>query len=68
VSGGMRTPERRASEVMRSPFPVADAGLPLERPLPLLARESTAVLVRRDGAPAGIVTRNDVLRHVAGIR
>ncbi len=60
--------ERRVSEVMRPPFPVVDAGAPLERLLALLARESTAVLVRRDGALAGIVTRYDVLRHVAGIR
>jgi cystathionine beta-synthase len=60
--------ERRVSEVMRPPFPVVDAGLPIERLLPLLARESTAVLVRRGGALIGIVTRYDVLRHVAGIR
>jgi len=60
--------ERRVSEVMRPPFPVVDAGAPLERLLTLLARDSTAVLVRRDGALAGIVTRYDVLRHVAGIR
>jgi cystathionine beta-synthase len=60
--------ERRVSEVMRPPVPVVDAGLPLERLLPLLAHESTAVLVRRDGALAGIVTRYDVLRHIAGIR
>jgi len=36
--------------------------------LALLTRESTAVLVRRGGALAGILTRYDVLRHVAGIR
>ncbi len=60
--------ERRVSEVMRPPFPVVDASVPFERLLPLLARESTAVLVRREGVLAGIVTRYDVLRHVAGIR
>ena len=60
--------ERRVSEVMRPPFPVVDAALPLERLLTLLANESTAVLVRRAGALAGIITRYDVLRHVAGSR
>ncbi len=60
--------ERRVSEVMRAPFPVVDAAVPIERLLPMLARESTAVLVRRGGVLAGIVTRYDVLRHVAGIR
>jgi cystathionine beta-synthase len=60
--------ERRVSDVMRPPFPVVDAGLPLERLLTLLANESTAVLVRRAGALADIITRYDVLRHVAGSR
>ena len=34
----------------------------------LPSREAPAVPVRHECALAGIVTRNDVLRHVAGIR
>jgi len=60
--------ERPVAEVMRAPFPVVDAATSLDRLLTLLTRESTAVLVRRGGALAGILTRYDVLRHVAGIR
>ena len=60
--------ERPVAEVMRAPFPVVDAATPLDRLLALLTRESTAVLVRRDGILAGILTRYDVLRHVAGVR
>jgi cystathionine beta-synthase len=60
--------ERTVAEVMRPPFPVVDAATPLDRLLALLTRESTAVLVRRSGALVSILTRYDVLRHVAGIR
>ncbi|HWO89270.1 MAG TPA: pyridoxal-phosphate dependent enzyme [Gemmatimonadales bacterium] len=54
--------------VMGSPYPVVDALLPLDRVSSLLSKESAAVLVRRDGKLAGIITRYDILRHVAGIR
>ncbi len=40
---------------------------PLERLTALLSRETPAALVRRTGVLVGIVTRYDVLRHVAGI-
>jgi cystathionine beta-synthase len=60
--------ERPVAVVMRAPFPVVDAATPLDRLLTLLTRESTAVLVRRGGTLVGILTRYDVLRHVAGIR
>ena len=53
---------------MEPPLPVVDAALALEQLTPLLLREQSAVIVRRDGQLAGIVTRYDVLRHVAGIR
>jgi predicted transcriptional regulator len=33
-----------------------------------LSRETPAALVRQGGALVGIVTRYDVLHHVAGIR
>ncbi len=56
------------SDVMGGPYPVVDAMLPLERLTTFLSRESPAVLVRRDGKIAGIVTRYDILRQVSGIK
>jgi predicted transcriptional regulator len=49
-------------------IPGAVGGTPLIRLLALLTRKSPAVLVRRNDARVGILTRYDVLRHVAGIR
>ena len=60
--------ERSVAEVMQPPFPVVEAALPVERLGSLLSRETQAALVRRAGRLAGIVTRYDVLRRVAGIR
>ena len=60
--------DRAVADVMGAPFPVVDAGTPLGRLSALLSRETPAVLGRRAGARAGIVTRYDVRRHVAGIR
>ena len=60
--------ERSVAEVMQAPFPVVDAALPVEGLVPLLSRETQAALVRKEGRLAGIVTRYDVLRQVAGIR
>jgi cystathionine beta-synthase len=60
--------EAPVSEVMGPPYPVVDAMLPIERLTAFLSRESPAVLVRRDGKIAGIVTRYDVLRQVSGIK
>ncbi len=60
--------ERSVAEVMQPPFPVVDAALPIEGLTSLLSRETQAALVRKDGRLAGIVTRYDVLRQVAGIR
>ncbi len=60
--------EREVSDVMQAPFPVVDAALPMERLNTLLSHETQAALVRKDGRLAGIVTRYDVLRQVAGIR
>ena len=59
--------ERTVVEVMGPPYPVVDSRLPIERLTALLTRDSPAALVRQDGRLTGIVTRYDVLRHVAGI-
>jgi cystathionine beta-synthase len=60
--------DKPVSEIMQPPFPVIEPDAPLERVTALLSRETPAALVRRDGTLVGIVTRHDVLRHVAGIR
>jgi cystathionine beta-synthase len=56
------------SDVMQPPFPVIETSAPVDRVTALLSRETPAALVRQDGTFVGIVTRHDVLRHVAGIR
>jgi cystathionine beta-synthase len=60
--------DRPVSDVMQPPFPVIETGAPLDRVTALLSRETPAALVRQDGTFVGIVTRHDVLRHVAGIK
>ncbi|HUG54999.1 MAG TPA: pyridoxal-phosphate dependent enzyme, partial [Vicinamibacteria bacterium] len=60
--------DQAVSDVMQAPFPVIDPSAPLDRVSTLLSRETPAALVRREGTLVGIVTRHDVLRHVAGIR
>jgi cystathionine beta-synthase len=60
--------DRPVSELMQPPFPVVDASVPIDRLTTLLSKETPAALVRRDGKLAGIVSRYDVLRQVAGIR
>jgi predicted transcriptional regulator len=55
-------------ELMDPPFPVVESDWPVDRVAQLLAHETPAVLVRKNGALAGIVTRYDVLHQLAGIR
>jgi cystathionine beta-synthase len=62
-----QTLDQPVGEVMDPPFPVVDADLPVDRLTALLSRGTSAVLVRRGGAIAGIVTRYDVLHQIAGI-
>ena len=50
------------SDVMAPPFPVVDAGQPLDGVVKLLTKANPAVLVRTDGMVGGIVTRSDVLQ------
>jgi cystathionine beta-synthase len=63
-----RSPEAlnaKVSTVMDGPFPLVDANEEVERVVPMLAAGSPAVLVQRDGAIIGVVTRADVLEYVA---
>ena len=59
--------DRPVSDVMQPPLPVVEPSTPLDRLSALLSRETPAALVRKDGALVGLVSRYDVLRHVAGI-
>jgi cystathionine beta-synthase len=59
--------DQPVQDLMEDPFPVVEADFPLEGFSELLSRETPAVLVRHGDGLAGIVTRYDVLHHVAGI-
>jgi cystathionine beta-synthase len=60
--------DRPVQELMDAPFPVIESDWPVDRVTQLLSHESPAVLVRKNGVLAGIVTRYDVLHQLAGIR
>ena len=57
--------ERPVSTIMEAPFPVVDEALPMANISRLLTRQCPAVLVRSDGAIAGIITRYDMVRYLA---
>jgi cystathionine beta-synthase len=60
--------DRQVRDIMDPPYPIVDEALPLDRFADLLSRESPAVLVSRGDELIGIVTRYDVLHHMAAIR
>lgn len=51
--------------VMDPPFPAVSAGDPVREAVELLSGDRQALLVTRDGRPAGIVTRADLLEALA---
>ncbi len=51
-------------EVMDEPFPVVDAAQHVESVQKVLSKATPAVLVTRNGAIAGIVTRSDMLAYL----
>ena len=53
--------DKTVSEVMDPPFPMVDETQPAETVAKLLSKSNPAVLVRRNGHLAGIVTRSDLL-------
>ncbi|HUF50145.1 MAG TPA: pyridoxal-phosphate dependent enzyme [Longimicrobiales bacterium] len=59
------TLELPVANIMEAPFPVIDANLPMAGVGRLLTRQCPAVLVRRDGAFTGIITRYDMVRYLA---
>ena len=52
------------SEVMDSPFPMVASDQPIESVVKLLSKSNPAVLVRKNGTVAGIVTRSDMLHYM----
>jgi cystathionine beta-synthase len=53
------------SEIMEKPFPVIESTVAVSAAVSHL-KDHAAVLVRRDGKIAGILSRYDLLRHLAG--
>ena len=56
--------DKSVQHVMEAPLPVVDAHVDLAGITRLLSRQNPAVLVRRGGRLAGIITRYDVLRYI----
>ena len=52
------------SALMEGPYPVVTEGDPIDHVLRLFTRHNDAVLVRRDGVIAGILTRSDIIQHL----
>jgi cystathionine beta-synthase len=53
------------SSIMDAPFQLVDANEEIERVIPLLAASTPAVLVQREGILIGVITRADILDHIA---
>lgn len=62
--------EAKVETVMDPPFPLVDVAEEVERVVPALLANNTAVLVEEGGQPVGLVTRSDLLEFVAhgGVR
>lgn len=53
-------------QVMEAALPVVEAGVDFESVTQLLSGPHSAVLVRRNGEPGGIITRFDVVQYLTG--
>jgi len=65
---GFRDPtivERTVGEVMDRPLPIVDIGASLDEAFALLSGDTSAVIATRDGRPAGVVTKLDILEYLA---
>lgn len=62
------TVERTVGEVMDRPLPMIGVGASLDEAFALLAEDAPALLVVRDERPAGVVTKLDLLEHLAHAR
>ena len=57
--------DARLIDVMEVPFPAVSAGDPVREAVELLSGDRQALLVTREGRPAGILTRADLLEALA---
>jgi cystathionine beta-synthase len=57
--------DARVETVMDPPFPLVDVAEPVERVVPALLANNSAVLVEEGGQPVGLITRSDLLEFVA---
>jgi len=57
--------DARIVDVMEVPFPAVSAGDPVREAIELLSGDRQALLVTREGRPAGILTRADLLEALA---
>jgi cystathionine beta-synthase len=56
--------DQQVQDLMDAPLPVVDPHVDLTSVTHLLSRQNPAVLVRREGVLAGIITRYDVLKYL----
>ncbi len=59
------TVDRTVGELMGRPLPTIDLDAPLEDAFEVLASGASALIAVRDGRPAGVVTKLDLLEHLA---
>ena len=57
--------DARVDSVMDPPFPLVDVAEEVERVVPALLANNSAVLVEEGGQPVGLITRSDLLEFVA---
>ncbi|MDQ6692856.1 MAG: cystathionine beta-synthase [Chloroflexota bacterium] len=57
--------DARVESVMDAPFPLVDVAEEVERVVPALLANNSAVLVEEGGQPVGLITRSDLLEFVA---
>ena len=57
--------DARVDTVMDPPFPLVDVAEEVERVVPALLANNSAVLVEEGGKPVGLITRSDLLDFVA---
>ena len=57
--------ERTVGEVMDGPLPTLDVAASVDEAFALLSDGALALLAVRDGRPMGVVTKLDLLEHLA---
>ena len=55
----------KVADIMGEPFPLVDADTPLEDVAGLLSKQNPAVLVRGGSSGLGIITKYDLISHIA---